>query len=161
MSQSLDKTRLIIGIIVLIIGQLSPLAIPLLQYFELSNALKATLTGILLFGIPEMFILLTILIVGKSGFQIIKDKLYDKIKWVFPPDEVSKTRYTVGLILFSLVLIQAWCMPYALHLLEQLNLNILYLAIVGDVLLLASLYVLGGNFWDKLRALFSHVSKVN
>ena len=27
-------------------------------------------------------------------------------------------------------------------------------AIVGDLLLLVSLFVLGGDFWDKLRALF-------
>ncbi len=32
-------------------------------------------------------------------------------------------------------------------------------AIVGDLLLLTSLFVLGGDFWDKLRSLFVHGSK--
>ena len=29
----------------------------------------------------------------------------------------------------------------------------------GDLLLLTSLFVLGGDFWDKLRALFFHQAK--
>lgn len=32
--------------------------------------------------------------------------------------------------------------------------NPLPYAIGGDLLLLASLFVLGGNFWDKIRSLF-------
>jgi hypothetical protein len=31
---------------------------------------------------------------------------------------------------------------------------------VGDLLLISSLFVLGGDFWDKLRALFVHGAKV-
>jgi len=32
-------------------------------------------------------------------------------------------------------------------------------AIAGDVLLLVSLVVLGGDFWDKLRSLFIHSAR--
>ena len=32
--------------------------------------------------------------------------------------------------------------------------------ITGDIILLLSLFVLGGNFWDKLRALFIRDAKV-
>ena len=32
--------------------------------------------------------------------------------------------------------------------------------VAGDLLLLASLFVLGGDFWDKLRSLFSHGATV-
>jgi hypothetical protein len=34
----------------------------------------------------------------------------------------------------------------------------LYLNIGGDVLLLLSLFVLGGDFWEKIRALFIQTS---
>lgn len=34
-------------------------------------------------------------------------------------------------------------------------------AIGGDLLLLASLFVLGGDFWDKVKALFVHGDKVH
>jgi hypothetical protein len=33
-------------------------------------------------------------------------------------------------------------------------------AIGGDLLLLASLFVLGGDFWDKIRALFVYSDKI-
>jgi hypothetical protein len=31
----------------------------------------------------------------------------------------------------------------------------------GDVLLVSSLFVLGGEFWDKLRALFVHDARAH
>jgi hypothetical protein len=34
--------------------------------------------------------------------------------------------------------------------------QVLSIAVAGDVLLLASLFVLGGEFWDKLRSLFDY-----
>jgi hypothetical protein len=34
------------------------------------------------------------------------------------------------------------------------------LAFIGDLLLLVSLFILGGDFWDKLRALFVREAKV-
>ncbi len=38
--------------------------------------------------------------------------------------------------------------------LEQPAAPLLPFAVGGDLLLLSSLFVLGGNFWDKVRALF-------
>ena len=34
--------------------------------------------------------------------------------------------------------------------------NRLALALAGDALLMSSMFVLGGNFWDKIRSLFVH-----
>lgn len=34
------------------------------------------------------------------------------------------------------------------------------IAIAGDVLLVLAVFVLGGEFWDKIRALFIHRAKV-
>ena len=34
-------------------------------------------------------------------------------------------------------------------------------AIGGDILILASLLILGGDFWDKIRSLFIHDSEVH
>jgi hypothetical protein len=33
-------------------------------------------------------------------------------------------------------------------------------SLIGDVMFVASLFVLGGDFWDKIRALFSHSARV-
>ena len=34
-------------------------------------------------------------------------------------------------------------------------------AVGGDLILLASLFVLGGDFWDKIRSLFIHDAEVH
>ncbi len=51
--------------------------------------------------------------------------------------------------------------PYLAHLLPGEDSNDLWLAIAGDVMLLASVFVLGGEFWDKLRALFVHEARAD
>jgi hypothetical protein len=62
--------------------------------------------------------------------------------------------------MFVLPLLFAWLMPYAAdHIPGYASHRVAY-AVVGDLLLLASLFVLGGEFWDKLRALFSYGAKV-
>jgi hypothetical protein len=60
--------------------------------------------------------------------------------------------------MFSIPFILAWLLPYAeshFHFLEDIK---LYLNIGGDVLLFLSLFVLGGDFWEKIRALFIQTS---
>ena len=46
--------------------------------------------------------------------------------------------------------------PYAGHFIAGLEAHTLTLAIAGDVMLLISLILLGGDFWEKLRSLFIH-----
>ena len=35
----------------------------------------------------------------------------------------------------------------------------LWVNVIGDLMFLASFFVLGGEFWDKVRALFLHEAK--
>ena len=44
--------------------------------------------------------------------------------------------------------------PYLGDMLPLFRRHTVSAGIIGDVILLLSLFVLGGNFWDKLRALF-------
>ncbi|HJN10100.1 MAG TPA: hypothetical protein QF564_15550 [Pirellulaceae bacterium] len=73
-----------------------------------------------------------------------------------PPREVSRTRYTTGLVMFAAPIIFGWASPYFGHHLPGFESGVLIYAVAGDVLLLTSLFVLGGAFWDKLRSLFQH-----
>ena len=56
--------------------------------------------------------------------------------------------------MFSVPIVFGWLAPYAADLIPGYPGNVFTYAIVGDLLLLVSLFVLGGDFWDKLRALF-------
>ena len=148
--------RLITGGIVLIVGFLSPLLIPLVLATSWPDGLKAVVSGGLAFGIPELFMIIAIAIMGKQGFNFIKSKLGRLMKPLAPPDEVSKTRYTIGLVMFFLPIIFGFLAPYMGDHLPIPEGKEIYFYIGGDLMVFLSLFVLGGNFWDKLRSLFVH-----
>lgn len=152
--------RLRVGLAVLIVGFLSPLLIPLVTASGLSARWKAIVSGALAVGIPELFSLAAIAIMGKSGFNYIKARFFDFLKKYGPADVVSRTRYRVGLAMFGLPLLFGWLGPYFAHLIPIYETNRIAVSVAGDLMFVASLFVLGGDFWDKIRALFIHSAKV-
>ena len=147
---------MVVGAIIFITGFMAPLAIPLVTRSDLSVAWKTTLSGLLMAGIPELFMLITVAILGKEGFQFLKGKVKNFLKKHGPPKRVGPTRYRIGLVMFTIPLILAWLLPYLEHHFKALEPMPIYIHLGGDVLLLISLFVLGGEFWDKIRALFMH-----
>ena len=112
-------------------------------------AIAATTAGIAIAN--KIILLVAIGVMGKAGFTVLKTKLFHKLT---PPTEVSPTRYRIGLVMFCLPLLGSLFETYASHIVPHLVMNRLWVDILMDALLVASLFVLGGNFWDKLRALF-------
>ena len=51
-------------------------------------------------------------------------------------------------------------LPYLVDVLAFIPENFLAISIGGDFLLLVSLVVLGGDYWDKLRGLFNRNAKI-
>jgi len=154
------KGRFRLGTTIFIIGFCSPLLIPLVTATDLPMTWKATLSGALALGIPELFSIIAIAIMGKPGFQQLKGIFFGFIKKYGPAEKVSRTRYRIGLILFIFPLLMAWTLPYIGHLLPFYQENLLTFSIAGDVLFVSSLFVLGGEFWDKLQALFVYEENV-
>jgi len=154
----IKMTRLVVGAIVFITGFLAPLLIPLVTRSELSVAWKTTLSGLLMAGIPELFMVITVGILGKEGYQYLKGKVMAFLKKHGPPQKVSRTRYKIGLVMFAIPLLLGLLFPYLKHHFFALEAIESYVHIGGDVLLFLSLFVLGGEFWDKIRALFTYSS---
>ena len=147
------KNRLLLGGAIFILGQCAPLGIPFVVGSGLPIGWKNFLTALLLFGIPELGILVSIVILGKPGFNYLRGLVFGTIRRSALPQTVSRTRYRLGLVLFVLPLFYSWLSPYLpllLHGYEPTR----FKAFVGDLLLFVSLFLLGGDFWDKLRALF-------
>lgn len=129
------------------------LGVPLVAVMGLSTTTVATATGVMLAG-SEVLGIVAVAVMGKSGYAYIKNRVFGFLKQYGPPTEVSRTRYTIGLVMFSVPIVFGWLAPYADNLIPGYLGNEFAYAIVGDLLLLVSLFVLGGDFWDKLRALF-------
>ncbi len=133
-----------------------PLAgIPIVAAIELSTTAAASTVALLL-GLAEVCSLAAIAVMGKNGYAYLKGKLSRFVKSYAPPQEVSKMRYSVGLIMFCIPMIVGWIAPYLFAFFPSLTPSSFTWALVGDALFLTSLFVLGGNFWDKLHSLFIH-----
>jgi len=148
--------RFRIGVIVFIVSWCSPLLIPLVTASGLPAHWKTIISGALAFGIPEIGTILAIAIMGKSGFGTMKKRIFGFLKKHGPADRVSLARYRIGLVMFVMPLLFGWLSPYLQGLFPQIDAHRNLLAITGDLLLVGSLFVLGGDFWDKVRSLFVH-----
>lgn len=132
-----------------------PLFLPIMPVLGFSGSSIATFSGAMLVA-AEVMLIAGAAVAGKDGFAFIKQKVFVFVKSFGPPQEVSRTRYTVGLVIFVIPLMFGWLWPYFGAYLPRLDEHPLVYAVAGDALLLISLFILGGAFWDKLRSLFIH-----
>jgi hypothetical protein len=146
-----------VGLFVLSIA-LPVLGVPLVAVMGLSTGVVATISGALLGG-SEVLGIVAVAVMGKSGYAYIKNQVFGFLRRYGPPAEVGRIRYSIGLVMFTTPIILGWLAPYGADVIPGYVDNELAYAIAGDLLLLTSLAVLGGDFWDKLRALFIHRSK--
>jgi hypothetical protein len=148
--------RLKVGIALFVLSIILPLAgIPAVATLGLSTTLTATISGGLLFS-TEILGIVAIAIMGKPGFTYIKTRVSGFFKQYGPPAKVSAVRYRVGLVMFCLPILFAWISVYISGVIPGFESNSVAWALGGDALLVVSLFVLGGDFWDKIRALFVH-----
>ena len=132
-----------------------PLFMPLLLLFGVSTGAVAKISGMLLIA-AEVMLVAAAALAGKEGFAYIKQRVFGLLKSYAPPETVSASRYKIGLVMFTVPLLYTFLAPYlGIFIPKQIAGNVL-LAIGGDLSILISLFLLGGDFWDKLRALYVH-----
>jgi len=154
------RSRFRLGAVIFLIGFFSPALIPFVTFSDLPLKWKVSISGALAVGIPDLFSIIAIAVMGKPGFLHLKKILTRLIKKFGPPETVSRYRYRFGLVMFGIPLIMAWLLPYIGHLLPFYQENLIIFSVGGDLLLILSLFVLGGEFWDKLQSLFIYDAKV-
>ncbi len=152
--------RLKIGVSLFALSIILPLVgLPLIASMNLSAALITTVSGGLLLA-GELLGVAAIAVMGKEGYLFIKEHLFGFLKQYGPADKVGKTRYRIGLLMFFIPFLFGWASPYLIPLItDQGQLPLAY-AILGDILFLASFFVLGGDFWDKVCALFDQNANI-
>jgi hypothetical protein len=148
-----------LGVLLFISGFVSPLLIPFVVASSLPTEAKAALSGLLAFGIPELVMLLAVAVLGKPGFEAMKRSLGRVFRRYGPPERVGLARYRMGLVLFVLPLVFGVLEPYVGHHIPGHGGHPRVFQVGGDVMLLVSFFVLGGTFWDKVRALFVHQAR--
>ena len=162
MSEGTEETmrrsgwRIPVGATIFVIGMAAPLAIPLVAATALPTAWKTVISGALAVGVPEILMLVAAAIMGKEGFAALKRRIGVLVRRHGPPDVVSRARYRVGLVMFTVPLLLGWLGPYLGGHLPGFDTHPLWWHVGGDVVFATSLFVLGGRFWDKLCSLWVH-----
>jgi|AntAceMinimDraft_15_1070371.scaffolds.fasta_scaffold09880_4 hypothetical protein len=115
----------------------------------------------------EVAFAISIALLGKDFINMLKAKFKSKFskkggKESFKP--ISKLRYRIGIILFIFTLaIPSILTEVVLYYdyLDYIGLNnLLYIYLSFDVIFISSLFILGGEFIDKLRGLFTYADVV-
>ncbi len=70
--KKIPRARLVIASIIILLSFISVAFIPLILLLPVSNEMKATLSGLMVIGIPQLLTGISIIIVGKKGFTFLK-----------------------------------------------------------------------------------------
>lgn len=153
--------RFKLGIAILCLIPLAWLIVPIAASAGIAGAKIATLTGVLFIS-NKILLLLVIAIMGKSGFQELKRKVFGYVTSLAPKAdvEISQLRHRIGIVMLCLPLISSFLEPYIDTLWPGLRPNMWQLQALGDAMLVGSFFVLGAGFWDKFRALFIRQARV-
>jgi len=153
------RFKLGIAIICLMLG--SWLMVPIVAAMGVPGSRIAALTGVLFIS-NKILLIVVIAVMGKAGFQQLKSKIFGYVSSIAPTmdPEVGPVRHRIGVVMFFLPLISSFLEPYVDSIWPGLRPNLWQLQMLGDVIFIGSFFVLGGNFWEKVRALFIRTARV-
>jgi len=129
-------------------------------HFVHTHSAKAFVLGFFWVNGP-LWKIIGIAVMGKVSYYYIVEHVKLRFKKVIKLHDVGKTRYYIGLFMFTLPFVPSYVMAYAPHLLPEFSAWRVYLNIFFDLVFISSLFVLGGDFWDKLRAMFNWRAKAS
>ncbi len=127
--------------------------VPIAASLDVPGPRIAALTGTV-FIANKVLLIVCIAVMGKEGFQQLKGMVFGQAKRLAPARTVGPVRHAIGLVMFILPILTSMLEPYVDQLWPGSRPNLWQLQVLGDVMLVASFFVLGGDFWNKLRALF-------
>lgn len=149
--------RMGLGIALLVVGLVMPLGTVLVAQTDWTTSTKSLVSGALVFSF-EVMALMAAAVMGKENFDRIMAPVMQVLnRWVGHlklARGIGPVRHGVGVTLFFASFLPAYVMSYVPALLHAATSHRLWLNLVGDAVFLASLVLLGGDFWDKLSGLF-------
>lgn len=139
------------GLLALVLSLVLPLlalAVPLLG---LSTGASAALIGGLVAGGPEVLILLAAALLGKETLHYFTHRIKQTI-WQAALMPASQARYYIGLTIALLSMLPFYLYGYFPSLMPADAR--LYVLAASDLSFIVSVFLMGGEFWEKLRRMF-------
>ncbi len=111
---------------------------------------------------------ISVVLLGKDFINLIKVKfkrIFSKNGGQDTHKSISRLRYRIGIILFILTLSIPSILTEIVLYFDYVDIiglnNLLYIFLSIDAIFIASLFILGGEFIDKLRSLFTYKDLTN
>ena len=152
------NTRLKIGIALVVGGNLAFFTSAWIAWMPWSAATKAAVWGVLFFT-PEVCTLAAVAIMGKENFERFKALVFRWLGRVKPAGDIGVWRHRIGLVMFFVPVLPTYIQAYKPEWLPDSSSLRWVIKLVADVIFIASFFVLGGDFWDKLHALFTREAR--
>ncbi|MCW8396325.1 transporter suffix domain-containing protein [Legionella sp. PATHC039] len=150
------RFRFYLGIILLILAIVCPLLIPLIVQSNFSVLIKGFLSSILVFGLPEVLIVLAITLLGKEVYGLLEQK----IKNILFKEKVSTARYRLGLVFFAFPLVIGLLEVFVEEITLAYGSYYYWVEIIWTMMFALSFFICGKQFWDKFKSLFIYDSYV-
>ena len=156
--------RYYLGLLLFVLSLILPLlALIFVPMLGVSPGISAILYGLSVAGGPDVLLIAAAALMGKDNLEYLFSKLgnwfKDLVKW----DQVSPQRYRFGLWLMVLsivvTLILFYFLPESLRVGNQPGWGF-YVTIAADIVFIISFFVLGAEFWAKIKALFQYNARV-
>ncbi len=134
----------------------------IMPFLHFSTAQALSISSVVLISAETAFVI-SITLLGKDFLNMIKAKfksIFGRKESSSPSKPISKLRYRIGIILFIFTLsiptiLTEVILYYDYVTVIGLN-NLLYIFLSFDVLFISSLFILGSEFINKLRGLFTY-----
>lgn len=149
--------RATVGLLLFILALISPLLVPLVLATDLPTEVRRALAGLLSFGLPMALMLAVVASIGQPAFSFIKRRIAGQDT---PPAAVGVTRYRIGMVLILIAVLVSWLEPFVSPSFPEIAARRVLIGALADAFVLVGLCVLGGEFWDKVHALFVHDARV-
>ena len=152
------RTRLKLGIAFILGGNLLFFTSAWIAWMPWPASVKATLWSILFFP-PEVGTLIGAAVMGKENYEWFRLKAAALLRRIKPAGDVSLGRHRTGLAMLFAPLVPAYLQAFKPEWLPDHSPVRWQAMVAAHLLCLGGLFVLGGDFWDKLHALFSHTAR--
>jgi hypothetical protein len=151
--------RFYAGMTALALSVILPLCVFFVPLLGLSTAHSAILAGALVAGAPEVLCIVAVALLGKETFRYLIHRTKHALRRAVVDQPASKTRYYVGLAIVMLSWLPAYVYAYVPGLMPGGDARIYILAAM-DLAFVASVFLMGGEFWEKVRRIFVYEGKI-
>lgn len=139
------KSRL--GIFLIVLGFVCPVFGLMVPLLGLDSGTTTAIVAFFMVGGPEIFLILGGILAGKEGVTIVKNKIKRMLGLPEGRYPAPKSQYNLAIFFIIIWFLLAIIPGYVPHILEWplVAENLLWISIGADVLLLVSIFGLGGD----------------